>query len=115
MHDRNSAKIIIICIEALGGFALGPCDFGLLEFGRDSAHHARRYSVLKIEDVGELAIEAVGPQMSAGGIDELPSDAHPAGRLAYAAFEYIADPEVTSDLAHIDGSAFVGECRIPRD
>ena len=85
-------------------------------FGRDRADDARRHLVLQIEDVLELAVEAVRPEMRAGcGIDELPGDAHPVCRLAHAAFEHVAHPELAADLLHVHGPALVGEARIAGD
>jgi hypothetical protein len=49
------------------------------------------------------------------GLDQLPGDAHPVGRLADAPFQQIADAELATDLSDIDGAALVGESRVTRD
>ena len=49
--------------------------------------------VLKLEDVVERAVEAVGPDVVAGdGVDQLPSDAHSVTGFSYRAFEHVAQP-----------------------
>ena len=116
MEGRHAAQKVVVGIEAFGRLALGPFDLGLLELRRDGADHARRHLVLQIEDVRQVAIEAVRPEMRAGrGIDELAGDAHPAARLAHAAFEHVADAELAPDLLHVHRPALVGEARIARD
>src|SRR5215475_587234 len=49
------------------------------------------------------------------GINELTGDAHPAGGFAHASFEYVAHPELTPNLLHVDRPALVGEARVSRD
>ena len=110
------AQIVVVGVEALGRLALGPLDLGLLEPRRDRADDARRHLVLQLEDVLELAVEPVGPEMRAGrGIDQLAGDAHPAAGLAHAALEHVAHAELAADLPHVDGPALVGEARIAGD
>ena len=76
----HSAQEMVVGVEAGGRLALRALDLGPLQPGRHRAHHARRHPVLQVEHVGELALEAVGPEVRAGGgVDELPGDAH-AGR-----------------------------------
>src|SRR5271168_4413472 len=41
------------------------------------------------------------------GLDQLPRNAHPVGRLAHAPFQQIADAELAPDLPNIDGAALV--------
>ena len=61
----HAAQEVVVGVEALGGLALRALDLGPLQPGRDRADHARRHLVLQIEDVGELAVEPVGPQIAA--------------------------------------------------
>jgi catechol 2,3-dioxygenase-like lactoylglutathione lyase family enzyme len=71
---------------------------------------------LKVEHVFEDTIEMVGPQMAARrGVDELAGDSNTVGRLADAAFEYVADTELAADLLDVDRLALVGEARIAGD
>ena len=75
-----------------------------------------RHLVLKLEDVFERAVEAIGPEMRAGDrIDQLRGDAHPVAALAHRAFEHVAHAEFAADLLHVDGLPFVGEARIAGD
>ena len=116
MKGGHAAQKIIVGVEALGRLALGPFDLGLLQLGRDGAHHARGHLILQIEDVRQLAVETVRPEMRARrSIDELPGDAHPVARLAHAAFEHVAHAELAPDLLHVHRPALVGEARIARD
>ena len=79
MERRHAAQEVVVGVEALGRLALGALDLGLLEPRRDRADHARGHPVLQVEDVGELAVEPVGPQMRAGRrVDQLAGDAHAA-------------------------------------
>src|SRR5439155_8434729 len=72
---------------------------------------ARGDVVLHGEDIGQIAVITVGPEMSAGRcIDQLAGDAHALANLAHAAFENIADPKIAADLLNLSGFAFVGEC-----
>src|ERR1035441_2082382 len=58
--------------------------------------------VLNSEHVGHVAVEALRPQMSAGGgVDQLRSDAQTIARAAHAAFEHMAHAERFGDLADV--------------
>src|SRR5215472_18936050 len=48
-------------------------------------------------------------------IDQLAGDAHLRSRLAYRAFEHVADSEFAPYLFHVNGTALVGEGRIAGD
>src|SRR6516225_4021876 len=55
--------------------------------------------VLHSEDVGQVPVVTLGPEMGTGGyVDELAADAHPLARSAHAAFEDIANSEFAADL-----------------
>jgi hypothetical protein len=59
--------------------------------------------VLNGEDVSEVAIEAIGPDMrTALSVDELAGNADPVARLPHAAFQYIAHAEIAANLLHVD-------------
>ena len=56
----------------------------LVEIDLKSGDDLARHIVLHLEDVGELAIIALGPEVTAGhAVDQLRGDAHPLARLAY--------------------------------
>jgi hypothetical protein len=52
---------------------------------------------------------------SGGSVNELPRDPYTICQLAHASFEYVTHTQLTADMLHVDGSALVGESRIPRD
>ena len=55
--------------------------------------------VLQGEDVGEVAVVALGPDVVAGrAVDQLGGDPHPAAGLAHAAFEHVADAQLARHL-----------------
>ena len=57
-------------------------DLGGLQGRLDDARHADRDLVLKVEDIFQRAVEALGPQMRAGHrVDQLRRDAHPVPAL----------------------------------
>ena len=58
--------------------------------------------VLDGEDVGQVAVVALGPDMIAGGaVDQLRADAQPIAGLADAAFDEVADAQLASDRADV--------------
>ena len=113
---RHAAQEVVVGVEALGRLALGAFDFGALKLLRDRADDVLGDPILKLEDVVERALIALGPEMAARlRVDELSGDAHAVRRLADAAFEHIAHAQVAADLLHIARPALVGEARIARD
>ncbi len=116
MNACHAAQEIVIGIETFGRLAFGAFDFGLLQLRPDRADDARRHLVLQIEDILQRAVETVGPEMRIGrAVDELAGDAHPVRRLAHAAFEDVAHPQLAADLFYIDRPALVGEAGVPGD
>ena len=93
-----------------------PLAFGGTQFGLDGADDGLRHLVLKREDVGELAVVVLGPNMVAGRrVDQLGGDANAISGLAHAALQHVAHAEVAGDLGHVHGLALVCEGRIARD
>jgi hypothetical protein len=87
-----------------------------LQLRRDRADDPRRHLILQLEDVGQLAVEPVRPQMRAGRrLDQLTGDAQPVVGLARASFEDVSHAELAADLPYVDRAALVGEGRIARD
>src|SRR6516165_8479470 len=106
MKTRRRLEIKIVGIEAFGWLAVSTIDLGLTKLRLDRARDAGRHLVLKLEDVVDGAVEAVGPDVRAGaGVDELARDPHPVAGLAHAAFEHVAHPQFSRHLPHIDCSA----------
>ncbi len=116
MEGGHAAQVMVVGVEALGRLALRALDLGLLEPRRDGPDDAGRDLVLQVEDIRHSAVEAVRPEMRAGGgVDELTGDPQAVARLANAAFQHVAHAEFAADLLYVDGAALVGEARIPRD
>src|SRR5215470_11209887 len=74
------------------------------------------YLILEIKDIFEISLAATRPKLSpSAGIDQLTSDPYLILRLAYAAFEHVADPELATNLLNIDRFAFVSKAGIAGD
>ena len=72
--------------------------------------------ILGSEYVGQFAIEAVGPHVSATlGIDQLRCDAHAIAGFANAALQNETDSKFAANLLDLGRLTFVGERRIPGD
>ena len=72
--------------------------------------------VLDCEDVVEIAVIALGPQMIASrSVDKLSRNPKAVAALSDRAFEHVADAKLASHLLHINCTPFVGEARIPCD
>ena len=77
IERRQPAQIDVVGRE-VARLDLGALDLGDFDLGRDGANHARRDPILQREDVGQRALEAVGPQMhTAQRVDQLAGDANP--------------------------------------
>ncbi len=61
-----------------------------------------RVLVLQREDVVEVAVVALGPDVVAGiGVDELRRDAHPMAGLAHAALDDVARAQLLANLSNV--------------
>ena len=77
-------------------------DLELLHAGPNDADHPLGYAILEIENVYEIAIELVRPQMRAGfGLDELGRDTQARFRFAHAAFQEVAHTQLAADLSNV--------------
>src|SRR5215471_15527877 len=79
------------------------CDYALaLRAGQcwlDRGGDARGDFVLHREDVSQISVIPLRPEMGTGGyVDELAADAHPLPRSAHATLEDIADTKLAADL-----------------
>jgi hypothetical protein len=82
----------------------------------DRGDHILGDFILDREDVAQLAVVPLGPDVLTGHcIDELPGDANPSTRGPDAAFEDVTDGQLDTDLPNVDGSPLVGEGRVARD
>jgi len=103
-------------IDAVGRLARGAVALFGIKVRLDRGDDALGNVVLHREDVMQVAIVFLGPDMLAGfRVDELSGDADLLARRAHAAFEHVAHTEIARDLAHIDRLAFVDEGGIAGD
>ena len=72
--------------------------------------------VLDRENVGQIAVEAVGPQMPAGGaVDQLAGDPHPLAGLADASLKNEFHAQLGGNLGDVDRFALEGEAGVAPD
>src|SRR6476619_9179 len=77
MKACHPTQKVIIGVKASRGLPFGPLDFGLLQLRRNRTHYAHSHSILQIEYVFKITLEAVSPEMSGCcSIDELSRNAH---------------------------------------
>ncbi|MCY1231172.1 hypothetical protein D9M72_436100 [compost metagenome] len=89
---------------------------GGLDAARQGGGDRRRHLVLNGEDIVQLPVVFVGPDMGVvERVDELDGDAHPLADLANAAFHQVLRPEPCGHLARVDRLVLVDEARIARD
>jgi len=97
-------------VEAARWLAQGAVQLGVANRWGNGDRHRLGEFVLYRENVSEIAVVALGPDMFAGlGFDHLRGDANAIAELAQTPFEHIAHAELAPDLLHIDGAALVSE------
>src|SRR6516162_208998 len=103
-------------VEALRGLARGAFALAAVECRLDRRRDARGDLVLYSEDVGQVAIVALGPEMPAsGGFDQLCRHPHQVACLAHAALEHVAHAELPPDISGRNRFPLVSEGRIAGD
>jgi hypothetical protein len=109
-------QIKIIGVKSIGGFRGGPRDLRASQTWFDSADDTFGDAVLEIENIGQIAVEAIGPDVTAGrGFDQLTSDAHPPASAPHAALQHVANAKLAPDPAHVHRAALIGEGGVARD
>src|SRR5262245_25078431 len=102
--------------QTVGRLAADAQPLGLRHSGLDSQGHALCTLVLYGENVSEVAVISLRPQVSAcSGLDKLTSNANATTRLADTALKYVAHTEFSADLLNINSTSFVDEARVPGD
>src|SRR6516225_2840961 len=102
-----------MCSGPLRDYALV---FGAGQRRLDRCGDTRGDVVLHREDVSQIPVVTLGPEMGTGGcIDQLAADAHPLSGPAQATLEDIADSQVAADLLGVGGFSFVRKCGIAGD
>ena len=72
--------------------------------------------VLQHEEIGQVAVEALGPEMAVGGrLDQLDVDPHPGRGPPHAALDDVAHAQLAGDGADVDRRRAIGEARIAGD
>ena len=90
--------------------------FGLAQGYLERTDDLLRHIILDLEDVGEIAVVALSPEMSAArSVDQLGGDANPVARLANAAFQREPDAEFPAHIGNIERLVLVDEGRVPGD
>jgi hypothetical protein len=106
----------LVCLHAPGAASAQSLLLPLRQRDRQRADDLLHHLVLRREDVCEIAIEPLRPEMpAAAGIDELRRDAHAIAGLAHAPFEHKAHAEIAPDLLHLGRPALVDKRGVARD
>src|ERR1700732_2210795 len=88
----------------------------LEQFRLDCACNALGDLVLNGEDIGEVPVIPLGPDVRSGScVNQLRRDANPVRRFPHAAFQHITYPQLAAHLLHVDCAPLVGEARVPSD
>src|SRR5262245_7720711 len=99
-----SSEIKIIGGEVLRSPPRRHCSFCLTQFWLDGRDDGDGYFVLESENVGQVTLEPVRPNVCARyRINQLPGDANLPRCLAHSPFKDIAHAKPTSDFLDIDG------------
>ena len=113
---RQRAHHQIPGVEIVRRLALAAEILGGIELRLDRGDDGLRDLVLHREHVGQIAVVALGPQMTAGDdIVELRGDAHLVAILAHRALDDIADAELLADLLQMHRAALVDEGGVAGD
>src|SRR5581483_4456844 len=107
-------KVEVVSLRALGATLLDcPLLFGQ-ELEPQRSDDCSRNLILDCEDVREIAVEAIGPDVASSlPIDQLGVDPHPVSDLANASFEDMSDAELLCYVTDVHRLALEGEGRIP--
>ena len=100
MEARHASQVIVPGVEVLGPLDARALVLEVLQLRHDGGGDAVGDLVLYVEDVLQLAVEALGPDVVVGvGVDELRRDPQAVAGLSHAAFQDVAGPQLPGDLA----------------
>ena len=86
------------------------------QFGADLAGYGPSHIILKSEDVAQVALEALSPQMlSLIGVNQLRGDPYPLPRPEYRAFNDRIRAELARNFRNRLPGAFIARGRVARD
>src|SRR6516162_2553995 len=112
----HGSEIKIISGQVFWSSPRRHSNFCLKQLGLNGRDNGDCYFVLKSENVCQVTLEPVRPDVRAcHRINQLPRDANFARRLAYRPLKDVAHAEPTPDLLYIDGFAFERKARIASD
>src|SRR5687767_1396463 len=116
VHVGESSKVQIVGVKVIRALALGAINLSLAQVRLDGPYNAVCDLVLKLENVGEIPVVPVGPDVgSCGRLNQLPCDAHAVTRSAHGALKNVPDAELPSDLLHVRSLTLEHEAGVPSD
>ena len=97
-------------IQGSGRLAYGASKLSVGNSRRNGNRHRLGDLVLHREDVRDITVVALRPDMIAGlRLDQLRGNANAVARFSQTTFEDISHAEFAPDFLHVDGAALVGE------
>jgi hypothetical protein len=116
MEASHPAQEVVVSIQALCRLSPRALDLGLLQPRLDGPNDPRGDLVLKVKNVVQRAVEAIGPDVSPGRrINQLSRDPHAVTWLAHTAFEHVSNAQLAPDQLYIHSAALIGEAEITGD
>ena len=110
-EQREPTQVEIVAVEAVGRTPDGRREFDLLRHRVDGAGDALGDSVLKCEEVGRRAVEAVGPKLgAAASVDQVNGDPQQIPLAAQASIQQVVDAEFARCRPGAEGLS----CRVQR-
>ena len=107
---RQGPQIRIVGVEAVGRLAPRALHLRLLQAWNEGADHACGQLVLQGEDVAQLAVVTLRPNVRTRFcLNELAGNANTVARLAHTAFQHVAHAEFATDLFDVDRAPLVRE------
>src|SRR4051794_1077100 len=108
--ERQRADHALPGVEVVGWLVLTANLLSHIQLRFDCCDHTLGNLVLDGENVSEIAVVALGPDMVTGfSLDQLGGDTDAVAGFAHTAFEHITHPQLAPDLLYINGAALVGE------
>ena len=102
MKEMAALEIVVVGVDVLRGRRLDRLPFAWQQLDLELIHDRLRDFVLDGEDVGQISVVAIGPEVrSLFCIDQLGVDADAIARLSNAALENVGDVEAPTHLLHI--------------
>src|SRR5204863_5503717 len=106
----KSADNAFPCVEAFWWLTPTADVLCRIKLWLDRSDYTFGNLVLDREDVVEIAVIALGPQMIASrSLDKLSRNPKAVAALSDRAFEHVADAKLAAHLLHIDCAPFIGE------